>query len=180
MAKSSKLRIMISSRCETLINFAGKPQKLTEVRRAVKKEVEDFRLPNQKQGLFGCWINEDGTGGPGGSNWWDHCKKQARDADIVIVLYTGASGGGLTGSDMGICHAELEEALNVAADRVRVIKLPTAPDSGDPLQKKRDQAFRKYFDSLGHFRTSAKAGEEVLAKIWNEIQPALVDLTQLG
>jgi len=98
----------------------------------------------------------------------------------VIVLYTGASGGGLAGSDMGICHAELEEALNVAADRVRVIKLPSAPDDPDPLQKKRDAAFRAYFDSLGHFRTSAKTAEEVLEKVWNEIQPALVDLTQLG
>lgn len=180
MAKSSKLRVMISSRCETLIQFDKKQQKLTEVRRELKKQLEDFRLPNQKQPIFECWINEDGTSGVGGSNWWDHCKKQARDADIVIVLYTGGSGGGLTGSDMGICHAELEEALNVAADRVRVIKLPIAPDDPDPLQKKRDHAFRTYFDSLGSFRTSAKTGEEVLEKVWNEIQPALVELTQLG
>lgn len=180
MAKSSKLRVMISSRCETLIQFDKKQQKLTEVRRALKKQLEDFRLPNQKQPIFECWINEDGTSGVGGSNWWDHCKKQARDADIVIVLYTGASGGGLTGSDIGICHVELEEALNVAADRVRIIKLPNAPDDPDPLQKKRDAGFRTYFDSLGSFRTSAKTGEEVLENVWNEIQAALVDLTQLG
>jgi len=180
MAKSSKLSVMISSRCETLIQFDKKQQKLTEVRRALKKQLEEFRLPNQKQPIFECWINEDGTGGVGGINWWDHCKKQARDADIVIVLYTGGSGGGLAGSDMGICHAELEEALNVAADRVRVIKLPIAPDDPDRLQKKRDSAFRAYFESLGSFRTSAKTGEEILEKVWNEIQPALVDLTQLG
>jgi hypothetical protein len=180
MAKSSRLRVMISSRCETTIEFEGKSQKLTAVRRALKKQLEDFRLPGQKQPLFECWINEDGTAGAGGSNWWDHCKKQARDADLVIVFYTGASGGGLTGSDMGICHAELEEALNVAADRVRVIKLPAAPEDPDPLQKKRDAAFREYFDSLGHFRTSAKTGEDVLEKAWNEIRSALVDLTQLG
>lgn len=180
MARSSKLRVMISSRCETLIQFDKKQQMLTEVRRALKKQLEDFRLPNQKQPIFECWINEDGTSGVGGSNWWEHCTKQARDADIVIVLYTGGSGGGLIGSDIGICHAELEEALNVAADRVRVIKLPIAPDDSDRLQKKRDNAFRAYFDSLGSFRTSAKTGEEVLEKVWNEIQPALVDLTQLG
>jgi len=180
MAKSSKLRVMISSPCETFIEFGKKQQKLTEVRRALKKQLEGFRLPNQQQPIFDCWINEDGTSGVGGSNWWDHCKKQARDADIVIVLYTGGSGGGLTGSDMGICHAELEEARNVAADRVRVIKLPTAPDDPDPLQKKRDAAFRAYFKSLGSFRTSAKSGEEVLDKVWNEIQPALVELTQHG
>ncbi len=67
MARSSKLRVMISSRCETTIDFERKPQKLTEVRRALKKQLEDFRLPNQKQPLFECWINEDGTSGVGGS-----------------------------------------------------------------------------------------------------------------
>lgn len=180
MAKSSKIRVMISSRCETEIEFNKKPQKLTEVRLALKKQLEAFKLPSQKQGLFECWINEDGTSGAGSRNWWDHCIKQAKDADFVMVLFTGGAGGGLTGSDMGICHAELEAAMDVAADRVRVIKLPTAPDSSDQLQKKRDDGFKAYFNSLGHFRTSAKTGEEVLEKAWNEIQPALVDLVQLG
>src|SRR2546423_12893177 len=123
MAASTKIRVMISSRCETEIEFKKRPQKLTEVRRALKKQLEDYRLPNQKQALFECWINEDGVGGAGSRNWWDHCIKQARDADFIIVLYTGAAGGSLTGSDIGICHAELEAAMNVAADRVRAIKL---------------------------------------------------------
>ena len=180
MATSTKIRVMISSRCETEIDFNKKPQKLTEVRRALKKQLEDFRLPNQKRALFESWINEDGTGGVGSRNWWDHCIKQARDADFVIVLFTGGAGGGLAGSAMGICHAELEAAMSVAADRVRAIKLPDAPLASDPLQKKRDEEFRKYFASLGHFRTSAETGEEILEKVWNEIQAALVELVQLG
>ena len=172
---------MISSRCKTEIEFNNKPQKLTDVRRDLKKQLLDFRLPNQKQSLFECWINEDATAGPGGRSWWDHCIKQAKDADLVIVLFTGCAGDGLHGSDMGICHAELEAAMGVAADRVRAIKLPTAPDASDPLQKKRDDAFRKFFNSsLGHFHTSAKTGEEILEKVWDEIQSALVDLVQLG
>lgn len=182
MAKSSKLRVMISSRCETEIEFNKKPQKLTEVRRALKRELEDFKLPGQRKGLFECWINEDGTGGAGSQNWWDHCIKQAKDADFVFVLYTGSAGGRLTGSDMGICHAELQAAMDVAADRIRVIKLPPAPDSTDPLQKKSDNSFREYFKSLEHFTNgiSAKTGEEVLEKAWNETQAVLVDLVQLG
>jgi hypothetical protein len=171
---------MISSRCETEIEFNKKLQKLTEVRRALKKQLEDFHLPHQKQALFECWINEDGTSGAGSRNLWDHCIKQAKDADLVLVLYTGGAGGGLTGSDMGICHAELEAALNVAADRVRAIKLPNAPDDQDSLQKTRDALFKTYFATLGHFRTSAKTGEEVLEKAWSEIQSALVELVQLG
>src|SRR5262249_5756525 len=108
MAKSSQIRVMISSRCETEIQFDRKLQKLTEVRRALKKQLEGYRLPKQKKAVFECWINEDGPAGAGTQNWWDHCIKQAKDADLVLVLYTGASGGGLSDSDMGICHAELE------------------------------------------------------------------------
>jgi hypothetical protein len=180
MAASTKIRVMISSRCETEIDFKGKRQKLKEVRRALKKQLEDFRLPNQKQPLFDCWISEDATGGVGSRNWWDHCIKQAADADLVVVLYTGAAGNGLAGSDMGICHVELETAMNVAADRVRLIKLPDAPVASDMLQKKRDANFKSYFGMLGHFRTSAKSGEEVLEKVWNEIHPAIVDLVRIG
>ena len=179
MAISTKIHLMISSRCETEIEFQGKPQKLTEVRRALKKQLEEYRLPNQKKAFFECWINEDGTGGTG-SNCWDHCLKQARDANLVIVLYTGAAGSGLRGSDMGICHAELEAAMNVAANRVRVIKLPSAPSASDALQNRRDDNFANYFGTLGHFQTSAKNGEDVLEKVWNEIQTALVGLVQLG
>jgi len=171
---------MISSRCETEIEFKGKPQKLSAVRRELKKRLEDFRLPNQKDALFDCWINETATGPTGSRNWWDNCIKQARDADFVIVLYTGAAGGGLDGADMGICHAELERAMDVAADRVRVIKLPDAPEASDTLQKKRDASFKKYFEDLGYFRTAAKTGDEVIEKVWNEIQPALVDLVRAG
>jgi hypothetical protein len=180
MPESTKIRVMISSRCETEIEFKGKRQKLGEVRRALKKQLEDFRLPNQEDALFDCWINEAATGAPGSRNWWDNCVKQAGDADLVIVLYTGAAGGGLDGSDMGICHAELERAMDVAADRVRVIKLPDAPEASDTLQKKRDVSFKKYFENLGYFRTTAKTGDEVLVKVWNEIQPALVDLVRAG
>jgi hypothetical protein len=155
---------MISSQCEAPISFGGKTTKLTDVRRALKKQLEDFRLPNQAKSLFSCWINEDSTSGTGSQSWWDHCIKQARDADIVIVLYSGSAGGGLTGSDMGICHAELEAAMDVAPDRLRVIKLPDAPSPSDALQIKRDAAFQDYYSSLGSFRTSAKTGDEVLKK----------------
>ena len=180
MAASTRIRVMISSRCETEIEFQKTKKKLSEVRKALKKQLEDFRLPDQKKALFECWINEDGSSGAGSRTWWEHCIKQAKDADLVIVLYTGGAGGGLAGSDMGICHAELEAAMNVAAERIRVIKLPNSPVGSDALQVKRDEYFQEYFDSLGHFRSSAKNGEELLLKVWNEVQSALVDLVRLG
>jgi hypothetical protein len=70
--------------------------------------------------------------------------------------------------------------MNVAADRVRVIKLPEARLALDTLQKKRDARFKAYFETLSHFRTTAKSGDEVLEKVWNEIRPAIVELVQIG
>jgi hypothetical protein len=146
----------------------------------MKKDLEDYRVPKQDLALFECWINEDATSGVGAQTWWDHCIKQAKDADIVIVLYTGSAGCGLTGSDIGICHAELEAAMGVAADRVRVIKLPQAPTASDALQRKRDKNFQNYFESLALFGPSAKTGEGVIEKAWKEVQTAIVELVRLG
>ncbi len=137
-------------------------------------------MPNQKQGFLECWINEDATSGIGSQSWWDHCIKQAKDCDILIVLYSGSAGSGLPGLDMGICHAELEAGMNVASDRVRVIKLPHAPAASEELQRKRDKNFHEYFESLGTFRTSAETGEQVIEKAWKEVQAAIVELVQLG
>lgn len=175
-----KIRLMISSQCETLIDFKGKKEKLTAVRRELKKELETFKLPNQTDSLFECWINEDAVGSPGSKNWWQHCIKQAEEADIVIVLYTGAAGGGLGSSDTGICHQELLAGMDIAADRIRVVKLPNSLPSTDSLQQKRDASFQKYFGSLGHFRATAKDGDEVITKAWLEINKALIDLLHRG
>ena len=180
MASNSRIQLMISSRCETAITFKGKTQKLSAVRRALKEEIENFKLPGASRPLFECWINEDATSAPGGETWWKHCVDQAKGAHVVIVLYTGASGGGLEGSSMGICHGELEAALRAGADRVRVIKLPEATLPSEPLQRKRDVTFRKYFESREMFYSSASDGEEVIAKAWLEINSALGDLTRLG
>ena len=180
MARSSTIRVMISSRCKSTISFQGKPQELTVLRRAVKQQVEGFRFPGQGKRVFTCWINEDASGAPGTETWWSHCIRQAKDADIVLTLFTGSAGGGMPGSDIGVCHAELEAAMEVAGDRVRLIKLPPAPDSPDPLDKKRDTSFRGYVNQLAQFSASVKTGEEVVEQAWCELQESLVKLTQLG
>ena len=179
MPKSDTIRAMISSRCATDITYQGKTVPLSEVRRDVKKDVVSATLWPKGRPLFECWINEDGASAPMDQTWWDHCLRQARQADIVIVLYNGESGGGIKGEPMGICHSELEAALARQSAKVRGIELPMAPLSADPDRRKRDEAFRKYVGSLDIFRGAlAKTGEEVIERVRQELQQAVADMVQ--
>src|SRR5438128_440196 len=137
MAKSEKIRVMISSRCAAKISYKGKPVPLSEVRIDVKKDIESVRLWPKGRQLIECWINEDGASAPMDETWWAHCLRQARQADVVIVLYNGESGGGIKGEPMGICHSELAEALATQSGKVRGIALPMGGLPGDPTARKR-------------------------------------------
>lgn len=179
MAKSEKIRVMISSRCAAKISYKGNLVALSEVRIDVKKDVESVRLWSKGRQVFECWINEDGASAPMDETWWAHCLRQARQADVVIVLYNGESGGGIKGEPMGICHSELEAALATQSGKVRGIALPMAGLPGDTTGRKRDEAFRSYVGSLDIFRgAAASTGEEVIERVGQELQQAVVDMAQ--
>ncbi len=59
MAKSPKLGVMISSRCNDKFpaDPAGRP--LSEIRKELKKEIDAFEIFDKK--IFDVWINEAGT-----------------------------------------------------------------------------------------------------------------------
>jgi len=138
-----------------------------------------MRLSPTGPQLFECWINEDSTSATMDQTWWKHCLLQARQADIVIMLYNGESGGGIKSEPMGICHSELEAAMATQSAKVRGIELPTASLPGNPAQRKRDEAFRKYVKSLDIFRAAmVTTGEEVIERVHRELQEALVDMVQ--
>jgi hypothetical protein len=179
MTKSTTIRVMISSRGSADISYNGKAAKLSQVRLAVKKDIEALKLWATGRQLFECWINEDSSGAPMDQTWWEHCLRQARQADIVIVLYNGESGSGIKKEPMGICHSELEAAMARQSAKVRGILLPIAGLPNDPVQRKQDEAFRKYIESLDIFRAApAKMGEEVIERTRQEVQHALVEMVQ--
>jgi hypothetical protein len=111
MPKSEQIRVMISSRCKAPIPYQGKPVLLSALREPLKKEIESIVLWEGQGPLFDCWINERSTSSRPDETWWERCLNEAKDADIVIVLYNGESGGPIKGTAMGICHAELEAVL---------------------------------------------------------------------
>lgn len=90
MPPPKKIRVMISSRCTDQIGFRGASATLSDVRRALKTELEAEPLLGST--LFEVWINEDAPPAPGTDDSWNFCMQQVRSADVVLVLYNGISG----------------------------------------------------------------------------------------
>lgn len=151
---------------------------LSELREPLKKEIESIVLWDGQGPLFDCWINERSASAPPDETWWERCLVEARQADIVIVLYNGESGGPIKGTPMGICHAELEAVLTTQAKKVRGITLPMADLPKPGLQRTCDEAFREYVKNLDMFAPEAKDGEQLLERVRQEVRAAVVALVQ--
>lgn len=178
MPKSEKIRVMISSRCKATIPYKGKAEPLSKVRAVLKDDIEKLTLWPGQATLCDCWINEPSPGASLTDSWWETSKREARRADIVIVLYNGESGGAIKTQPMGICHAELDAALATQSHKVRGIRLPMASLPTNTLERACDEAFREYVDALDMFAQSAETGEELIEKVRNEVRQATVDLVQ--
>jgi Domain of unknown function (DUF4062) len=90
MAKSSKIKVMISSRCEDKFPLSsGTGKKLSDFRRRLKGEVEAATLFGERP--YEIWIHEKATEDVE-LDAWDECLRQARECDIFIALYNGNAG----------------------------------------------------------------------------------------
>ncbi|NPA50936.1 MAG: DUF4062 domain-containing protein, partial [Epsilonproteobacteria bacterium] len=81
--KKETINIMLSSRNSS--EFDNKT--LTEVRKDLKEMIEKEKLFGKE--IFQVWINEEEVSS---NEIWEECIKQARENDIVIVLYNGEAG----------------------------------------------------------------------------------------
>jgi hypothetical protein len=179
MAKSSKLRVMISSRCNDLFPLAG-GRTLSEIRKELKQSVENVAVFGRK--LFEVWINEETP--PQGGTWnsWDVCLQAVRDCDILIALCNG-NAGWANESDLGgigICHAELMTGISEAPGKVRLIALPnisiTAVADGQ-----RNKRFQDYVTSLNLFRGGTVTTEaELISRVKEALNDTLITLAQAG
>lgn len=155
-----KIRVMISSRVNDDVPFKDKTLKLADLRQEIKQELESATLLGAP--LFECWINEDEPAAAGSEDGWERCLAEVHRADLVLVLYNGGAGWAKPGGSVGICHAELAEAMNSGAGKVRAIHLPApAAVSKDKEQAVRDAVFQAYWAKLSLFRgkTITTAGD---------------------
>jgi hypothetical protein len=95
MATSSKLRVMISSRCDDPFPV-GAATSLTDIRRELKREIEAVEIFGRK--AFEVWINEETP--PKGGTWdsWDVCLEALADCDILLVISNGNAGWAKAGA----------------------------------------------------------------------------------
>lgn len=177
MARSSKLRVMISSRCNDRFPTDSKTT-LSEIRRELKAELEAAKLLGS--GIFEVWINEDTP--PQGGTWdsWDVCLKAVADCDVLLVLSNGNAGWSRAPGDIGICHAELMQGLATAPAKVRLISLGTVKSTA-PDQAARDTIFQQYLDTQTLFRGGTVATlAELKSRVREALNDALIALCQRG
>lgn len=114
-----KLTVFISSRNNDKVNIDGTAgDSLTEIRKHLKRELEGVRLFDKE--FLDIRINEN-FGAVADTDSYNKCLDEVRESDFVIALYNGAAGWAPPGIDMGICHAELVEALDISTRKTAII-----------------------------------------------------------
>jgi hypothetical protein len=175
-----KIKIMISSRCNDLFPVGGgnESRTLSEIRAQLKTEIEAEKLFGKK--AFEVWINEDEPPEPGAQDSWDLCVEQAREADLLLVLYNGNAGWAMSSGDIGICHAELMTAFSESSGKVSIVSMlendPKLRPSGP-----RDQRFQAYVERANLFRGArVSSPDDVLAEAKKAVREAVLSLAHHG
>jgi hypothetical protein len=178
MAKSSKLRVMLSSQCETPFPLNQKDKTLSDIRKSLKTEIESLKIAGKR--AFDVWINEETEPQGGTSDSWEVCMQAVQDCDILIVLSTGHAGWGKTGEDIGICHAELMTGLSVAPAKVRLIALGKVQITNDD-EGKRNKLFQGYVEKQSLFRGGTVTNiEDLENRIKDALHDAVIKMAQSG
>jgi hypothetical protein len=176
---SKRIRVMVSSRCADSIHaLAGGSIKISDLRLQTKKKIEDFRMFGRE--TFECWVHEDEPTMDGGTDIWDHCLDQVRRCDILLVLYNGNAGWGKGDEQVGICHAELAEALRTNAAKVRVIDIQKGTAGKLSGSADRNRRFAEYIDRQELGRRFAANEDEALHFMLDAIQDAVASMVHLG
>ncbi|MCC6366147.1 MAG: hypothetical protein IT165_21730 [Bryobacterales bacterium] len=171
---------MISSRNNQKFPYKGNGNAtLSEIRADLAAQIEEQRLFGEQ--LFEVWINEPAPAREGSEDLWEACLDEVRKAELVIALYNGDAGWAKASGEIGICHAELKEALNTAPAKVRVLEMePLAPRrKGD--DGRRDDLFREYVESQHLFMgRPCRNGEEIIELCRETLREATAQMVRLG
>jgi hypothetical protein len=176
-----RIKVMISSRSLSRV-FDG--PLLEDVRKRLKTLLRSLRWsagPNgpvagRDQELFEVWIHEDDPAETADSTTFEISLREIGDADIIVVLYTGEAGSAAHDRDIGICHAELQEALQRRPEIVSLIRLePLSTSSLD-----RDVRFRAFVDERFAFAKSASSEGALRQIVVELLQQRVALLIQRG
>ncbi len=156
------ITIMLSSRNNS--KFGNKT--LTEIRKNLKEMIEKEKLFNKE--IFQVWINEEEVSS---NETWNECIKQARENDIVIVLYNGEAGWVRNERDqIGICHAEMLAAIESSSEKVYVIDISKGK-IGESI------ADKNFYEDIKAYRKMGKADN--ITELKEAVKNVLVDAVLL-
>jgi hypothetical protein len=170
---------MISSRCLDKIRTAnGNSIDVSALRIRTKGVIEAFKL--FERDTFECWVHEDEPTLDGGADIWDHCLDAVRRCDILLVLDNGNAGWAKGTEQIGICHAELAEALRTNAAKVRVVDIQNAAASKLSGSKERNRRFAEYMERQELGKRLATNDDEALRFMLDALQDAVAAMVHLG
>lgn len=152
----------------------GKRVTLSSLRSRLKREIEAETLFDQTP--FDVWINEDAPAPETVDTLWDQCLAEMRRADIVLGLINGNAGWSNSAGDLGICHAELKEAMDVAPAKVRLLALRPFLESS----RRQDRDFLHYLDTHRRIMTIVEDGEALVVAARAAVRDAVTRLVGLG
>lgn len=177
MAKSSMLRVMLSSRCDAII-FPGDPATFSDVRLDLKNEIEAMEIAGRSS--FEVWINE--TTDPQGGGWdaAEVCINAAKDCDILLVISNGDAGFASGADEVGICHVELKEGLSNAPAKVRIVAIDNIAITRDEAGV-RNKRFQDFLAQQNLFRGAKVTSVTTLKeRVRDALHNAVVSLAQAG
>jgi hypothetical protein len=153
---------------------------MTSVRERSKSEIERLLPFGNRQSAFEVWINEPSEAVPADDSWFEESLEQARDADIVIALFSGDPGSVLPGRGQGVCHAELDEARTDTPVKVRIIDVRGAL-ADDPPDDAEAEAFTATVEAL-HLMTGQRPvnDREIVAEVLAAVAAATARLALHG
>lgn len=187
MSEIAKLRVMISSRSLSKV-FDGTP--LAEVRKRLQARLHALRwqaptlgdpadspaVVGRNQSMFDVWIHENAPSEAADATTFQISLREIRRADLVIALYTGEAGSAAHDSEMGICHAELHEAISRRPDIVSLIALSPLSASTRP----RDVQFRAFVESRNLFSATVNDEDTLHNTVFELLQERIAVLAKKG
>ena len=177
MAKSSELRVMLSSRCNDKFP-ASAATTLTDIRRELKAEIEGMEIAGRK--VFEVWINEDADPASGTLDSWDACIEAVKDCDILLVISNGNAGWANASGDVGICHAEMMTGLSIAPAKVRLIALDNIKITKDAAGA-RNSRFQNELSKQSLFRGGlVTTVAELKVRVNEALYDSVIALVQAG
>jgi hypothetical protein len=183
MAQYKRIRVMLSSRIRTRIDASapGGGIAISEARQRLKQTLEEARLFGLP--LFEVWTSEAAGDASLGLTdaAWDESVRRAREADIVLVLYTGEAGWAAPQRDLGICHAEYLEAWNGERPKLKVVRvLGAVLEPRQRAEGLRDDRFRAEFERNNPTSPEARTLDEIVELGSRQVWEAVAQLVGLG